>query len=105
MVLEERTYTIKPGQIPTLLAIYEREGLSAQRRHLGEPVGWFTSEFGLLNQVVHMWRFESLDDRCAKRRAALSGDPEWQAFVPKALELIEKQENRILLPTKFSPMR
>ncbi len=104
MVLEERTYTIKPGQIPTLLAIYEREGFSAQRRHLGEPVGWFTSEFGLLNQVVHMWRFESLDDR-AKRRAALSGDPEWQAFVPKALELIEKQENRLLLPTKFSPMR
>ena len=104
MVLEERTYTIKPGQIPTFLSIYEREGLSAQRRHLGEPVGWFTSEFGLLNQVVHMWRFESLDDR-AKRRAALSGDPEWQAFVPKALELIEKQENRILLPTRFSPMR
>jgi hypothetical protein len=67
-------------------------------------VGWFTSEFGRLNQVVHMWRFESLDDR-ARRRAALSGDPEWQAFVSKALELIEKQENRILLPTRFSPMR
>jgi hypothetical protein len=101
MILEERTYSIKPGQIPTFLAIYE---LSAQRRHLGEPVGWFTSKFGQLNQVVHMWRFESLDDR-AKRRAALYGDPEWQAFVPKALELIEKQENRILLPTRFSPMR
>ncbi len=26
MVLEERTYTIKPGQIPAFLAIYEREG-------------------------------------------------------------------------------
>lgn len=103
MVLEERTYTIKPGQIPAFLAIYEREGLAAQRRHLGEPVGWFTSEFGQLNQVVHMWRFESLDDR-AKRRA-LYGDLEWQAFVPKALELIEKQENRILLPTRFSPLR
>jgi hypothetical protein len=51
-----------------------------------------------------MRRFESMDDR-AKRRAALYGDPEWQAFVPKALELIEKQENRILLPTRFSPMR
>ena len=49
MVLEERTYTIKPGQVPTFLATYEREGLSAQRRHLGEPIGWFTSEFGQLN--------------------------------------------------------
>jgi NIPSNAP len=51
-----------------------------------------------------MWRLESLDDR-AKRRAALYGGLEWQAFVPKALELIEKQENGILLPTRFSPMR
>src|SRR5262245_65726078 len=93
MVLEECTYTIKPGQIPGFLAIYEREGLSAQRRHLGQSVGWSTSEFG--NSIRS---FESLDDR-AKRRAALYGDFEWQAFVPKALEFIEKQENRILLPT------
>jgi NIPSNAP len=104
MVFEERTYTIKPGQVAALLVIYEREGLPAQRRHLGDPVGWFTSEFGPLNQVVHIWRFESLDDR-AKRRAALFADAEWLAFVPKALQLIEKQENRILVPTSFSPLR
>ena len=104
MVLEKRTYTINPGQIPAFLAIYEREGFAAQRRYFGEHVGWSTSEFGQLNQAVHMWRFESLDDR-AKRRAALYVDLEWQAFVPKALELIEQQENRILLSTRFSTMR
>jgi len=51
-MVEEGIYTIKPGQIPAFLAIYEREGLAAQRRHLGEPVSWFTSEFGQLNHVV-----------------------------------------------------
>ncbi len=104
MILEERTYTIRPGQIPALLGVYEREGYQAHRRHLGDPVGWFTSEFGLLNQIVHMWRFDSLDDR-ARRRLALYADPEWLAFLPKALSFIERQQNRILLPTNFSPMR
>lgn len=104
MVIEERTYSVVPGQVPTLIALYEREGYAAHRRHLGDPIGWFTSEFGTLNQIVHMWRFDSLEDR-DRRRAALYTDPEWLAFLPKALPFILKQENRILKPTTFSPLR
>ena len=104
MILEERTYTIRTGLVQEYLALYEREGYAPHRRFLGDPVGWFTTETGTLNQVVHMWRYPSHAEREAKR-AALYADPEWLAFVPKTRPYIERMENRILLATSFSPMR
>jgi hypothetical protein len=37
---------------------YEKEGLPLQSMHLGEPVGFFVSEIGRSNEVMHLWRFE-----------------------------------------------
>ena len=51
-----------------------------------------------------MWGYASLDDRSA-RRGKLADDPRWQAFIPRLSALIESSENRILLPTDFSPLR
>lgn len=104
MILEVRTYTIRTGLTAEYLALYEREGFTPHRRNLGEPVGWFSSEIGTLNQVVHMWRYASHAER-EQRRAALYADPEWLAFVPKTRPYIERMENQILVPTAFSPMR
>lgn len=104
MILEVRTYTIRTNLVGEYLALYEREGYVPHTRHLGEPVGWFTSEIGTLNQVVHMWRYTSHAERETKR-AALYADPEWLAFVPKTRSFIERMENQILVPASFSPMR
>ena len=104
MILEVRTYTIRTGLVPEYLALYEREGFKPHTRHLGQPVGWFSSEIGTLNQVVHMWRYENHAERELKR-AALYADPEWLAFIPKTRAYIESMENHILVPTSFSPMR
>jgi hypothetical protein len=104
VILEERTYTIKVGLVPEYLALYEREGYATHRKFLGDPVGWFSTETGTLNQVVHMWRCASHAERETKR-AALYADPAWLAFIPKTRPYIERMENRILLATSFSPMR
>jgi hypothetical protein len=104
MILEERTYTIRTGLVDEYLALYEREGYATHRHHLGDPVGWFTTESGTLNQVVHMWRYASQAEREIKR-AALYADPVWLAFIPKTRPYIERMENRILRATSFSPMR
>ncbi|SQA86979.1 NIPSNAP family protein [Burkholderia gladioli] len=40
---------------------------------------------------------------CAASGSA--ADPRWQAFVPRLSELIEQAENRILVPTAFSPLQ
>jgi hypothetical protein len=51
-----------------------------------------------------MWGFESLDDRAA-RRARMAQDPEWQRYLQKVVPLLVTQENRLLTPTAFSPIR
>jgi hypothetical protein len=104
MILEVRTYTIQTSLVAEYPALYEREGFKSHARHLGQPVGWFSSEIGTLNQVVHMWRYQSHAEREVKR-AALYADPEWLAFVPKTRPYIKRMENQILVPTSFSPMR
>jgi len=53
---------------------------------------------------VMMWRYDSHADRETKR-AALYADPEWLAFIPKTRAFIEKMQNRILVPTSFSPLQ
>src|SRR5262245_7180919 len=78
MVLEECTYTIKPGQIPGFLAIYEREGLSAQRRHLGQSVGWSTSEFGNSIRSSNLRAWTTAPSGVRLSMGTLSGKPSFQ---------------------------
>ena len=104
MIVEERIYTLQPGKVPEMVRLYGEEGLALQQRHLGKFIGYFTTETGNLNQVVFMWGYDSLDDRAA-RRDRLAQDPEWQRYLQKVVQIIVAQENRILKPTSFSPIR
>ncbi len=38
VLVDHRTYRIKPGMTQAHLAIYEKYGLAAQTRHLGPPI-------------------------------------------------------------------
>lgn len=104
MIVEERIYTLQPGKVPEMVRLYGEEGLPLQQKYLGRFIGYFTTESGNLNQVVFMWGYDSLDDRAA-RRERLAKDADWQAYLKKVIPLLVKQENRILKPTGFSPIR
>lgn len=103
MIYEMRTYRMKVGSVPAYLKLVEEEGIAVQRGHLGRLVGYFSSEIGSLNEIVHVWAYEDLADRAA-RRARLAADPRWQDFLPKIQALIETMENKILVPAAFSPL-
>lgn len=103
MIVEQRTYTLEVGNVPTYLAMYQAEGIEIQRRILGNMLGYFSTEVGTLNQIVHMWGYDSFEDRL-RRRATLGAEPDWQAYVAKLRPLILKQENKILIPAPFSPI-
>jgi hypothetical protein len=104
VIYEERTYRLKTGAVPEYLKLVETEGIAIQQAHLGQLVGYFFSDVGVLNQIVHIWAFADSADR-DRRRAALLADPAWQAFIPKIQALIETMENKILRPAPFSPLR
>jgi len=104
MIYEERIYRIVPGRVAEYLKNYETLGLPIQREVLGNLVGFFQTEIGALNTVVHIWAYDSLDDRAA-RRAALGAHPGWPAYLKANLHLIVSQENRVLTPVSFSPLK
>jgi NIPSNAP len=104
MYYEIRTYKIRTGAVPAYLKLVEEEGIELQKKHLGQLVGYFFSEIGPLNQIVHMWAYASLDER-ETRRKRLSDDPAWQAFSPKIQALLETMESKIMKPAAFSPLR
>lgn len=101
MIVEMREYTLHAGTVPDYLRLYEEEGLDIQRRILGHMVGYYTTEVGpAVNQVVHMWAYESFEDRLQRRRA-LAADPGWKEYVAKMRPMLVAQTNRILTPAPF----
>jgi hypothetical protein len=105
MIIEERIYTLyAAADLSEFLRIYETEGLVVQRPILGGFIGYFTSVFGTLNQVVHWWGYSDLNDR-ERRRALLHKDPTWLAVLPKLRPMLQHMENRSLSPVSFSPVQ
>jgi hypothetical protein len=104
LIVEQRDYHIHTGRLKEILGLYENEGIEIQSEHLGHLVGWFTTDVGALSTVVSMWAYDSYAER-EQRRANLAADERWQAFVKKIAPLIHTQQNRILMPTNFSPLR
>lgn len=103
MLLEERDYRIRAGFLSEFTDNYMKLGLPIQRAHLGEPIGFFTSDIGELNQFVSMWRWQDLAERTS-RRAQMLADPGWAPYLASIKGLIDSQTIRILAPTSFSPM-
>ena len=104
MIVEERTYHVYTGKLPEVVRLYETEGTALQQRVLGHLVGAFTVDVGALSSIVQLWAYDSHAER-ERRRAELQADPAWQAFLAKLQPLLHTQENRILVPTSFSPLR
>jgi hypothetical protein len=103
VIVEQRTYDFQPGTLPEFFRLYEETGArEMQTRILGNLLAYYVSELGPLNQTVHLWQYDSLDDR-ARRRGALAAEPAWRDFLARVTPMIQRQESKILLPTPFSP--
>lgn len=51
---DQRTYTLKNGNVGKFLKLYKEEELAVQMRILGKLVGYYFTDIGPLNQIVHM---------------------------------------------------
>jgi hypothetical protein len=106
MIVDLRTYTVKPGKLPAFLKLYQDHAWPLQQKYLGTCLGWYTVAEGPLNTVVHLWRYESQADR-EERRSAMVQDPGWQEFLLVSGEaaLLDEMKNVFLAPTPFSPQQ
>src|SRR5512147_3088837 len=100
MYVEERMYVLQIGKAAEYFRNYEESGLKVQLKHLPNLVGYYLTEVGPQNMVVHLWAYDDLNqrDRC---RAAMQADPEWQAYLGKNRPFMLKQETRVMKCAPF----
>ncbi|MBI4591809.1 MAG: NIPSNAP family protein [Candidatus Rokubacteria bacterium] len=102
MIHELRTYTIQPPKFKDFVALTAKVGIKLRTKH-SKVVGYWTTEIGELNQVVHIWEYEDFDHR-TRVRAALAKDKAWNTqFLSKSRPMIQHQESMILVPVDFWP--
>src|SRR6266700_7741686 len=104
MIVDQRDYHVYTGKLNELVRLYETEGIELQQSYLGNLIGVFTTDIGALSTYTSMWGYESFAER-EHRRARLQADERWRGFLRRIQPLIHTQQNRILLPTAFSPIR
>jgi hypothetical protein len=100
MIHELRVYTLKPGKLREYLGHAETIGRPARGQNYGVNIGYWTPEFSTLNQVWHIWAYESLDDR-ARLRAELGRNEAWtREYLPRIRPLLERQDISFMHPVK-----
>lgn len=97
-IYEMRIYTYQPG---TMGEVLKRWGAAIPHREEFSPLaaGMYT-ELGGLNKWIHVWPYKDLEER-NKIREEASATPHWP---PPTREFLVKQENKICVPSAFSPM-
>ena len=45
MLVDHRTYTVRPGTMAKQMALYQEFGWKPQTRHLGQPLAYLITEF------------------------------------------------------------
>ncbi|MBL0931131.1 MAG: NIPSNAP family protein [Alphaproteobacteria bacterium] len=99
-LVDFRNYTFKHGKLGEFFKLYKEEGWPVQSKILGNCIGYYQSDIGGLNQILHLWAYKDAADRAA-RRAALGADPAWKAYLAKASPLLMRMENTLLVNAPF----
>ncbi len=97
MIIEMRTYTLKPG---TLAEAEKRFGEALPvREKYSKLAAFFHSEIGPLNQIIHIWTYDSYEHR-AEVRAAAAKEESWP---PNIREFVVDQQSEVFNPAPFCP--
>ena len=85
---------------PTSLKANEEVGRKVRGDDYGVLEGYWYTEMGPLNQVMHLWRFDSFEER-ARLRGELGKVEGWtKEYVPRLRPLLTAQSTRFLINTK-----
>ena len=98
-IYEMRIYTYGSGDVPKVIEAWS--GAIEEREKHSPLVGCWFSDIGALNRFVHMWAYNSFEQR-TKVRAETRATGVWP---PQSSAVPLSQENKILLPFDFSPLQ
>jgi hypothetical protein len=96
---EIRTYTMLPGGAPTVIERWA-ERIEA-RIKLSPLAACGYTELGPLNQWIHIWAYKDAAERFRIREESRKGG-NWP---PATRGMFLRQENMLVIPASFSPLR
>ncbi len=99
-IFEVRYYSIKAGTLPDIMKRWE--GAIGARTKLSPLALAGHVEFGQANRYYHVWAYESMEQRAAIRAEARQKGI-WPP--PGGGDSIVTQNNKICLPSSFSPVQ
>jgi hypothetical protein len=96
MLYELRTYTLKPGGVGDMIKAASTVSHGIRGNDYGKLEGYWFTEIGPLNQVMHLWSYKDFAER-ERLRAELSKNPRWGSeYLPLIRPLMVRQEIRLL---------
>src|SRR5258708_12815337 len=81
MIYELRTYTVKPGTLGDMVKAASTVSRAVRGDNYGKLEGYWFTEIGPLNQVMHLWSYPDLNER-SRLRAELAKNPPSTADSP-----------------------
>ena len=104
MIYDFREYTLNPGATADYMAAVKEVALPIRQKYGVKLAGWYYSEIGELNQVVHIWAFDD-EAHMAEAKGKVSRDPDWTGkYLPRVQGLIESQKTSLMMSPDFGPV-
>jgi hypothetical protein len=98
MILELRTYTFRPGTIDDAIGRFDRH--LPLRMKFSTMAGMWVARTGVLDRLVHIWPYDSIQQRMDVRAAAIATG-QWPLPIR---DILVESSSMIIVPASFSPV-
>ena len=96
-----RTYDIAMGKTPEYMAAVRDVALPVRESYGVKLAGWYYTDIGALNKVVHIWAYRDFA-HFEEAREAFRTDERWlNDYVPRVKGIVLRQENQIMRASEF----
>ncbi|XP_028397175.1 protein NipSnap homolog 3B-like [Dendronephthya gigantea] len=101
-VYEMRQHTVLPSKLAQFSHRFQ-QGVEDRNKY-SQLIGIWYSEFGELNRVYHLWHYRTPDERMKIRETA-EKDEMWSETIRDCKLFLSSMSSKLLVPTKFSPLK
>jgi hypothetical protein len=102
---ELRTYTLYVGKMAEAVKLYQEIGFPALQKGGQDKklIGYFQSDTGTINQLLHLWKLDDDTDRRAHWSAVFANKDFVEGFASKFRPLLMTQEVKLLQAAPWGP--
>ena len=102
MIYDHRTYTLVTRKLKPYLKLVEELVLPVMQENGMVLERYFVTQIGTLNEVIHIWRYDSLA-ALEQIRIKRDNDPRWADYLDQTEAMVLMQQNKIVEEVSFSP--